>query len=234
MKTKHITLIGTLACFFIGSITEALAQKIKVTESTENVGGSKKNALVVNIYNTDPSDIESKWKSLMKDYRGKTSTKDGVFADNAVITPINGNNTIDVYAKTVKGKDGEVKLMVAFDLGGAYLNSSEHKDKYNEAQKIVYEFAVKTTREAIAGQRKEAEKQLEKIEDQQKDLTRSNEKSSSNIDDYKKKIEDYKQRIKEAEDNIAKNKTELEKKKQEFDAQKKVVDEFTAKEKAVE
>ena len=43
-----------------------------------------------------------------------------------------------------------------------------------------------------------------------------------------------KQRIKEAEDNIAKNKTQLEKKKQEFDAQKKVVDEFTAKEKAVE
>ena len=233
MKTKYIGLIGIITCFFIGLFTEATAQKIKVTESTENIGGSKKNALLVSIYNIDPAEIESKWKSLMKDYKGKIATKDGVFADNAVITSINGNNTIDVYAKTVKGKDNEVKLMVAFDLGGAYLNASEHKNKYNEAEKIIYDFAVKTTREVIAEQRKEAEKKLEKIQDQQKDLTRSNEKLASNIDDYKKKMEEYKQRIKEAEDNIAKNKTELEKRKQEFDAEKKIVDEIAAKEKAV-
>lgn len=234
MKISDVLKAGTLVLLLTGLSTAGSAQKIKVGESNENVGGSKKNSLVVSIYDTDPADIESKWRSLMKDYRGKVSTSDGVFADNAVISVINGNNTIDVYAKTEKVKDGEVKLIVAFDLGGAYLNSSEHKDKFNEAKKIVYEFAVKTTRESIAGQRKAAEKVLEKMTDQQKDLVRDQEKLASNIEDYKQRIEDYKQKIKTAEENTAKNKTEQDKKKVEIETQKKVVETVAAKEKAVE
>jgi len=211
----------------------SFAQKIKVSETTENVGGSRKNALVVTIYDTKSSNIESKWKSLMKNYKGKVSTKDGVFADNAVIKVINDNNTIDVHAKTEKVKEEVVKLIVAFDLGGAYLNSSEHKDQFNEAKKIVHEFAVKTTKDAIAGKRKAAEKVLNKLEGQQKDLVKEKSRSESNVENYKQKIEDYKKRIKETENDIAKNKTNQEKKKQEINAQKKVVETITAKEKAV-
>jgi hypothetical protein len=211
----------------------ALAQKIKVTESNERIGGGKNPALVVTIYDATPDEIESEWRSLMKSYKAKVSKDDGVFADNAIISSINGNNTIDVYAKTEKVKDGETKFIVAFNLGGAFLSSSMDA-QWREAKKLVYDFAIKTTKEAIAGQRKAAEKQLSKLESEQKDLEKEKAKLESNIEDYKKKIEDYNKKIKEAEDAIAKNKTEQENKKKEIEAQRKVVDAVTAKEKAVE
>ncbi|MBI4929408.1 MAG: hypothetical protein HY841_01505 [Bacteroidetes bacterium] len=228
--------IGVIAVLFIGVITAASAQKvkIKVDESNEHIGGNKNPALVVSIYDATPDEVANKWKSLMKDYKGKMSTNDGVFADNAVIQSINGNNTIDVYAKTEKVKDGETKLIVAFDLGGAFLSSSNNNEKLKEAKKIVNDFAIKTTKDAITGQRKAAEKVLGSIEDDQHSLEKKQEKLNSNIEDYKAKIEDYNKRIKEAQDDLAKNKTDQEKKKGEVDAQKKIVDAVTAKENAVE
>lgn len=233
MKTKHISAICAVA-FILGVITDASAQKIKikVNEQNEHIGNGKNPALVVSIYDATPDEVESKWKSLMKDYKGKMSTSDGVFADNAVISSINGNNTIDVYAKAEKVKDGETKLIVAFDLGGAYLSSSN--GNFNEAKKIVNDFAVKTTKDAIAGQRKAAEKVLGNLEDDKKDLEKKQEKLNSNIEDYKAKIEDYNKKIKEAQDDLATNKTDQEKKKGEVDVQKKAVEAVTAKENAVE
>jgi len=222
----------TLSLLFIAF--SSFAQKIKVTESTERIGGNKNSAFVVSIYDATPEEVESSWKSLMKDYKGKVSMKDGVFADNAVISTINGNNTIDVYAKAEKVKDGETKLIVAFDLGGAFLSSSSPSDKVKEAKQIIHDFAVKTTKEAIAGQKKAAEKQLGNLESDQHDLEKQQKKLNSNIEDYKAKIEDYNKRIKEAQDNLAKNKTDQEKNKQILDAQKKVVDAVIAKENAVD
>ena len=204
----------------------ALAQKIQVSESSENIGGGSNNALVVTIYETDADEIEKEWKSLMKGYDAKVSSKDGIFADNALIKSM-GPNTMDIYAKTVKVKDKEVKLVVGFDLGGAYLSSSKHGDQYKEAKKIVHDFAVKMTKEGIGGQMKAAEKVLDKLTDQQKDLVKDQE-------GLQKDIEDYKAKIKKAEDDIVKNKSEQEKKKQEVEAQKKVVDAISQKQKAVD
>lgn len=230
---KKIFFISTVAFCLFGIIGDAPAQKIKVSESNEHIGGGKNPALVVTIFEAPQDEIESEWRSLMKSHKGKMSSSDGVFADNAIISSINDNNTIDVYAKTEKVKDGETKLIVAFDLGGAFLSSSM-SGKFSEAKKMVYDFAIKTTREAIAGQRKSEEKKFSKLEDQQRDLEKQKSKLESNIEDHKQKIEDYKSKIKEAEENIAKNKSEQEKKKQEIEAQKKVVEAITAKEKAVD
>ena len=211
----------------------SFAQKIKVSESDERIGGGKNPALVVSIYDASVYEVGSKWKSLMKGYKGKVDMKDEVFADNAVIKEINDNNTIDIYAKIEKVSDGETKLTVAFNLGGAFLSSSS-KDKFNAAKTIVNDFAKKTTQEAIAGMRKAEEKKLSNMQDEQHDLEKKQEKLASSIEDYKQKIEDYKQKIKDAEDNTTKNKAEQEKKKTEITAQSKVVETVVAKEKAVE
>lgn len=231
MKTKIIS-IGAI-CIFIGAINFASAQKIKVTESNERVGGGKNPALVVTIYDATPDEIAKAWKSVMKSYKAKVSMGDEVSADNAVISAINGNNTIDVFAKTEKIKEGETKFIVAFNLGGAFLSSSM-SSQFSEAKKIVYDFAVNTTKDALAGQRKAAEKLLGKLEDQQHDLEKQKTKLDNNIEDYKAKIEDYQKRIKDAQDNLVQNKSDQEKKKQELDAQKKITDAIIAKEKAVE
>ena len=67
--------------------------------------------------------------------------------------------------------------------------------------------------------KKIAEKALDKVQGEQKDLESDNKKLKSDIEDYKKKITKAESDIKDNEGNQAKKKTEI-------DAQKKVVDEI--------
>ncbi|MEO6884179.1 MAG: hypothetical protein ABI199_09160 [Bacteroidia bacterium] len=215
-----------LTALAFSCVLSVFAQKIKVNEADEKIGNGTNNALVVSIYGASIKDIEHEWKSMMKDYGAKVSTKDGVFADNAVIKQM-GNNTVDIYEKSEDKKNGEVKFMVAFDLGGAYLSSSAQSDKYKIAEKIVHDFAVKMTREAIEEQLKQQQKALNKLNDQQKDLVHDNDKMN-------KDIKNYQDKIKNDQDALVKNKADQEKKQQEINGQQKVVDDVNKKAKAVE
>jgi len=223
-----------IALFFFLTTATSFSQKIKVTESEERIGGGKNPALIVNVYNSTVEEVGNKWKTLMKEYKGKVKVESEIKSDNTVIAAINDNNTIDIHAKAEKGGENEIKLTVAFNLGGAFLSATNNKEKLNAAKKFLSDFAIKISKEGIIEQRKSAEKQLSNLQDEQNDLEKKHEKFTSNAADYKQKIEEYKQKIKEAEDNAAKNKAEQEKKKQEIEAQKKVVETIVAREKAVE
>jgi len=216
----------TLLGFALLATTQLMAQKIAVKESTEKIGSGSNNALVVTIYEANLEEIEKEWKSVMRGYDAKVTISEGVFADNAKIKSFGNNNTTDVYARAEKIKEGEIKFIVAFDLGGAYLSSSQHSAQFKEAKQIVYDFAIKITKEAIAGQLKAAEKVFNKLEDEQQDLVDKQKESE-------KVIEESKAKIKKAEEEVAKSKSDQEKKKQEIGAQKKVVDAIKAKESAV-
>src|SRR6476646_7366719 len=166
--------IFTLA-FAVSIGISAYAQKIKVKESSENIGGGSHNALTVTLYEVSPSDAEDAFRSYMKKYDGKRSSKDGaIFVDHATIKEM-GNNTIDIYGKALGKKgDPEITFVVAFDLGGAFLNSGEHKAQYKVAEDIVKDFAVKATKDAIADKLKAAEKIQSGLEDDQKSLEKDN------------------------------------------------------------
>jgi hypothetical protein len=204
------------------------AQKIKIKESSENIGGGNHHALTVTLYEISPSDAEDAFRSFMKKYDGKRSSKDGaIFVDHAMIKEM-GNNTIDIYGKAIGKKgDPEITFVVAFDLGGAFLNSGDHKDQYKIAEQIVKEFAVKATKDAIEDKLKAAQKVQSNFEDEQKSL----EKENKNLNDD---ITEYKEKITKAEQDIAKNKTDQEKKKAEIETQKKIVAEIDKKLKSVE
>lgn len=220
-KTITLALALTVSAF-------GFAQKIKVKESSENIGGSSNNSLVVTLYSIDPSEAEDAFRSFMKKYDGKRSSKDGaIFVDHALVKDIS-NNTIDIYGKAQGSKgDKEIKFVVAFNLGGAYLSSSAHKSEFNAAEKIVKEFAVKATKDAIEDKLKAAQKVQSNLEGDLKDL----EKENKNLNED---IESYKAKIKKAEDDLVKNKAAQDKKKPEIEAQKKVVAEIDTKLKAVE
>ena len=203
------------------------AQSIKVTEAIEKIGEGIHPSFVTYVYECNSDDVEKEWKSYMKDFKSeKVSGKDGVFADNIVIPTIT-DGTMDVYAKAEKIKDNETKLVVAFDMGGAYISSGiNNKIAYDAASKLVEEFARKMTKNAISEKLKDATKAFEKLKDQQKELEDKNE-------DLKKDIENYKSKIHKAEEDISSNKNDQEKKKAEIDAQRKVVDEIAIKEKNI-
>jgi chromosome segregation ATPase len=200
--------------------------KIKVEEKNEKINGGSHNCLVVTIYDATPDEIEKEWKSKMKDYDAKVSGKDEIFADNALIKEIS-ENTCDVYARTEKISDTETKFIVGFLMGETWLSSSTNKASYNAAEKIVKDFAVKESKDALAGKVKVAEKALDNVKDDQADLEKKNKNLHEDIDEYNEKI-------KKAEADIKTNEEEQTKKKAAIDAQQKVVDEIKSRENSVE
>ena len=200
-------------------------KKIEVQETNASFDNGKHNALKVIIYEAKQKDVEKAWKSLMKDYNAKVNMKKTIFADDATIKDMS-ENTIDIYATTDKTKDGDVILYVAFDLGGAYLSSSQHGDKFKTAKKIIHKFAVETTKDALKDKIKDAEKILGNKQKDQKNLEKENKKLHDDIENYKKKIEKAKEDIKENEKNQADKKKEVEE-------QQSIVNKLNEKEKAV-
>lgn len=206
----------------LAAITSVNAQKIVVKDGSHKFSSGSHNAYTTTIYETSKDDVESKWKSLLKDFKNEKVKSDNgeIFGDNIMIKDW-GNNPVDVYTSFEEDKTAKtVTMHVAFDLGGAYLSSSE-KDKHNGAEKMIKDFAIKTTKESMGDKVKDLEKVYSKLEDNQKDLEKDNKNSKSDIENYKGKI-------KKAEDDITKNEADQVKKKSEIAAQKKVVEDAKA------
>lgn len=217
--------IFTLIAVFGFGLT-SMAQKIEVRESSENLGGGSNNALTVNVVAKSKGEVEDAMRSFFKDLDGKTSSSKGEYKGDDCKIKAMGENTFDIYGKVEEIKGEGFKMMIAVDLGGAFMSSSQHKDQFKIIKEKVYDLAVKIHKDAIGGDLKEAEKLLEKMEDKQKDL----EKDKKNLEED---IEDYKKKIKEAEEKIKENSSEQEKQKEQIGAQKKVVEEVKKKMEAV-
>ncbi len=216
--------ILTLAAFAV--VAFAQAQTIEVKEGSEKFSTGSQNALSTTILENSKDDVESEWKSFLKDFKNEKvkSNKDELFADNVVIKDWS-NNTVDIYTTFEEDKKTKVvKMHVAFDLGGAYLKSSEQKDKYNYAEKMVREFAIKMTKKPLMEKVKAAEKMVSKSEDDQKDLEKDNKGLKSDIESYKEKIKKAEDEIKKNEENQVKKKAEIETNKKAVEASKKVLD----------
>lgn len=220
---KIITAIALSVC------VSAYAEKIKIRESKEDIGGGNHNALVVTLYGINPSDAEDSFKNFMKQYDGKRSNKDGgLFIDDATIKQISGSHTIDVYAKAFGQKgDAEIIFVIAFDIAGQFLSSSENATQFKTAEKITKEFAVKITKETIEAEFKKSQRVQRNLEGDQQDLEKDNKELHDDIERYKEKI-------KKAEADLVINKANQDKKKAEIEAQKKVVADVETKLKAIE
>jgi hypothetical protein len=210
------------------SSLQFFAQDIKVRESNESFSNGGHNALSVTLYVTDANMVEKEWKSKMKDFGyDKSSEKSNeYFFDNVLMKEL-GNNTLDVYSKVVEQKsEKSVQLVAAFDLGGAYLSSSEHKDKFEYVKKMMHDFAVKISKEELDDQIKAAGKVLSNLQDKQSSIEKDNKGLADDITNYN-------QKIKKANEQIEQNKKDIETKKGEVAAQQKVVEGIKAKKESV-
>ena len=210
------------------SSLQFFAQDIKVRESNESFSNGAHNALSVTLYVTDVNMVEKEWKSQMKDFGyDKSSEKSNeYFFDNVLMKQL-GNNTLDVFSKVTEQKSEKtVTLTAAFDLGGAYLSSSEHKDKFEYVKKVMHDFAVKITKEELDDQIKAAGKVLSNLQDKQSDFEKDNK-------DLANDITNYNQKIKKANEQIEQNKKDIETKKGEVAAQQKVIDGIKSKKESV-
>lgn len=213
---KKLLLITAVVLFSF----PVFSQKIKVSQSSENIGSGRNNALTVMIYEVDDSDVRKEWKSLMKSYNAKVSSGKEVFADDVNIPSISGN-TIDVYAKAAEVGNNTVKLIVGFDLGGAYLSSQ--KSGYKSAENMLYDFAVKMTKKGIEKQLEGEKKEQSKLEKNLEKLKKANDRLHQDIGKYKKQIEQAEKNIEQAEKDIVTNEKDQEKGGKDIEEQKKEV-----------
>ncbi|MBU0487462.1 MAG: hypothetical protein KKA07_03785 [Bacteroidetes bacterium] len=225
MKLKHLLPVCLVAIFCLIQSNGIAQEKIKVTDTREDFNDQRADALVVEIYEADASFVEKEWRKLMKDFNAKVSSKKVIFADNALVKTLS-DNTVDIYAKVSQMKDGKVQLIVGFDLGGAFLNKAQHASKYNAAEKILYDFAVSVSKNAVGEKVEEAQKEFSKREKALEALKKDNERLHSDIEKYKKQIED-------AEGNIEKNVKDQEEATKAIEEQKTFLELLQEKEKAI-
>lgn len=195
------------------------AQSIDTRETKEKFSTGSQNAIVTTIYGSSTDEVISAWKKVLKDYKNEKVKTDGdeVFGDNILIKEW-GNNPVDFYARFDENKkDRTVKMSVAVDLGGTYLSSAVDKTKSNDLEKMIRNFAVKSTKEPIEAELKSNNKSLDKLQDEQKDL----EKDKKSL---QKDIVNYNEKIAKAEKEITVKEGEIAKKKEEIRVQKNVVD----------
>lgn len=185
------------------------AQKITIKEDQRNIGNGKNSCYVITIPEVKAKEVASAWKKLTKNYDAKVKGDDEQFADNAIIKNIS-ENPIDVYSKFEESEEGTI-MIVAFDLGGAYLNKKDHFKQYKEAYDFLHKFAKEQAMESISEQIKEQEKVIKNIENKINDKTAKISNLENDIKKWEISIEKAKNDIQELKKEIENLKLELSK-----------------------
>jgi hypothetical protein len=189
----------------------ASAQTIKVEERSEDIADGRNNTFSVTVFEADEKTVEKEWKDVLKDFNGKTSSKKNeLFTDDATIKAMS-ENTVDIYTRFTK-VEGGIKVTVGFDLGGAFVSSSNDAGKAKVATEILHDFGVKVTKKAMEDIVKEEEKNQEKMEKDLADMV-------SEKETLKKNIERWTEQIEKAKEDIKKNEKSQEEKSKERETQ---------------
>ena len=223
LKNNNMKKIFTLALALMAINT--FAQEVLIKETNVNVDGSK-NGFEIIIPYADKKTTEKELKDLFKSWKGSFSDKKGIMKSDDCKNKKMGENTFDVFGTVVENGDKGSKVLVAVDLGGAYLSSKEHSSQFKVMEGELKTWAIKTATVYIEEVEKEEEKNLKDKQKELEDLEKDQEKMEKEIEDYKKKIEENKKAIEES-------KKSQEKKKEEIKTQEGVLQEVIKKKEGI-
>ena len=204
----------------------ALSQNIEIDEKNSSFNAGSKNAILVTIPHVTGDFMEKRIKDEVKDWGGKYNSSKGEYSSMQAQTKEIGEKMFDGFVKIVSAKDGNVVVAFAFDLGGAYMSSSDHKAQYSAMSVRLKEFGINSAKEFVDEEVKDLEKVLKAFQKDQESLEKDKYSLEKDIEDFKKKIDD-------AEKKIEQNKADQEKKKSEIKAQEVKVEEVNKKLKGI-
>jgi ribosomal protein S4 len=202
----------------------AFAQSM-VTEGMVAIDGKSRNSLSVIIKDATADDVKKAWKKQLKDLKGKVTDKTIIFGDDCQAKSM-GDNTFDVYSMVEDLGQQGIRLVAAFNLGGAYLSTASHPEKYPAAEQIMKQFALEQAKAVIKNEIDVSEKILRGFEKDLSGLEKDKEKLEKDIEDYEKKIEEAKAAIEQNVSAQANKKTEIE-------GMKAVIKDLQTKEKSI-
>lgn len=174
----------------------------QIEEGVRSMSKGSNNSLSLDIPEANAKLAKKVWTKFLKSNSKKGKTKSDkktgmIFTDDAEVMSVGGANTIDLYMRfTDVGEN--VNATLWFDLGGAYLSSEMHGDKYNEGEKFLMRFAIAVAVESTKLELKEEEKKAKELAKQLASLKKKK-------DGYHRDIEIAENKIKEAEANIEQN-----------------------------
>ncbi len=208
--------------FFIWFILLGTMGLAQIQEVPKSMSLGVNNALVLDLPGVRESFVEKLWKKYIKPVGGKTKrNRSEWFTDDGKLAGIGGSNTIDVYM-SIEELGPDLAMIVWFDLGGAFLNSEEHENRYVEAEKYLMRFALFVAKEKTQLQLEEKEKEMSKLESLIKRLERDNER-------YHRDIEVAKEKIRLSEANIETNVVEQEETRKLMELQLQTIEKVRSK-----
>lgn len=211
--------VFSLVFFTNSKIYAQMSASIMVDEEVISMSQGVKNSFSVKLPNTDLKDLEKKWAKYLKAYKGKTKqvkNSNEWFTDNAKMEAVS-RNSVDLYTVFTPSEEAATRLIVWFDLGGAYLSTQLHGEQGNAGEKILYDFALQIKKE-VATSKIEAEKEA------LKEMEAALEKIAKSEQVFLKTIEEMKAKIEKLEADIAANKNTQAEKKAAIEVQKKMIE----------
>lgn len=200
---KQLTLIvATLMTTWV------IGQEVKTSHDKISFSHGSFDAIVVTIPYGDKDIIEKELKSEMKDWGGKYNSSKGEYTAKEAKMKDMGDKYFDGYAKIIES-GSEIKVAFAVDLGGSYMNNSDHKDQYKVIEARAKKFAQNASKESVNGMIELETKTLKKLTGEKEDMLKNIENSKKDIENYKKKIAEEEQKIKDNEAASQKKETEI-------------------------
>jgi len=175
---------------FIAFGSNYAQEKIKVSETTEDIEGVKGNSLKVTIYRADEKTVAKEWKSTLKSKSGDVDIKGkSVIASDVLIEAIS-EREISVYALIKVVNETEIDFYVIFLNGDRAISSAGNPSAFVSAKKIVEDFANSVSKEAAKDNHKEEEKLLKSYNKELENVTQEIEDAKKLIKEKQKEIED--------------------------------------------
>jgi hypothetical protein len=211
-----------LPVFFTGSL---FGQTLRVNEGSQSTLKGNQSALIIEIPFVSEEFVADDLKSYLKDW-GKCKEIKGEYVVSLGEWKDYGSKLFDVYAHVEKQKNGGATIFFSIDLGGAFLNSNDHSDKYTLFKKSIEAFGRNTASKWINDELDKEAKILKSLEKEQADL-------EEDKSDFEKEIEDYKKRIEENQKKIQENISNQEKQKNTIKTQASKIEEIEKKKKEI-
>ena len=219
----------TAFCFSVS----VQAQKIKVSESTEEVQQITRTGMST-VIELDAKDVQKAWQKQLKNY-GKLDVSNGV-----ITVPVANVSAISSspcrIVSTVKSNSKGATVWWAIDMGDAHVTASGNNSAYRSAERILHDFAAECYRDDINEQVKDAEKALNasvKNQDKQvregENLVKDVAKNKQDKANLEQKLKDNAAELEQLQKDIAKNKTDQATAVQETEKMKKAVEVVRAK-----
>ncbi len=218
MKNFQTTLLLLICALFVANNLNAqVIPMIDKSEKTMSMGS--KSAFTVKYEGTDVKTVENQWTKIMKSYKGKVKKNKAkeLFADDVKLKDLS-TNTVDVYATVTKDEtNNNTILSVWYDLGGAFLNETDHPSQAIGVKNMIDQASLR-----VGAAR--ADNVLDTEEGTLKDMNKALEKMVKEKEDGLKKIEEAKALIAKTETMIEENDKSQAEKKTEIQAQEKTIE----------